>query len=47
MQSRYVVDFSQVHHIREKFVAELRKQFPEMGLVYSIGGLFVDIIHVL
>ncbi|KAF6025004.1 PMM1 [Bugula neritina] len=31
-------EYDKVHHIREKFVAELRKQFPEMGLVYSIGG---------
>ena len=27
----------QEHHIREKFVADLRKQFPDNGLVYSIG----------
>ena len=26
------------HHIREKFVDALRKEFPDFGLTYSIGG---------
>ncbi|CAH1273774.1 PMM2 [Branchiostoma lanceolatum] len=30
--------YDQEHKIRETFVAELRKQFPDTGLVFSIGG---------
>jgi len=31
-------EYDKEHQIREKFVADLRKQFPDNGLVYSIGG---------
>ncbi|OCK78817.1 eukaryotic phosphomannomutase [Lepidopterella palustris CBS 459.81] len=30
--------YDKEHHIREKFVEELRKKFPDLGLTYSIGG---------
>ncbi|XP_019615091.1 PREDICTED: phosphomannomutase 2-like [Branchiostoma belcheri] len=30
--------YDQEHKIRETFVADLRKQFPDAGLVFSIGG---------
>ncbi|XP_078611691.1 phosphomannomutase 2-like isoform X1 [Branchiostoma floridae x Branchiostoma japonicum] len=30
--------YDQEHKIRETFVAELQKQFPDIGLVFSIGG---------
>lgn len=30
--------YDKVHKIREKFVEDLRKQFPDLGLVYAIGG---------
>ncbi|KAI8492605.1 Phosphomannomutase 1 [Branchiostoma belcheri] len=30
--------YDQEHKIRETFVADLRKQFPDSGLVFSIGG---------
>lgn len=26
------------HHVREKFVSALQKEFPDLGLTYSIGG---------
>ena len=29
---------TQKHQIREKFVAALQKEFPDIGLKYSIGG---------
>ena len=31
------LDSQQKHNIREKMVEALEKQFPEMGLKYSIG----------
>ncbi|XP_064643987.1 uncharacterized protein LOC135497911 [Lineus longissimus] len=31
-------DYDQVHNIRKKFVADLEKQFPDLGLKFSIGG---------
>ncbi|CAH1794777.1 unnamed protein product [Owenia fusiformis] len=31
-------EYDKEHKIREKFVADLRNQFPDHGLVYSIGG---------
>ena len=31
-------EYDQKHRIREKMVEALEKQFPEMGLKYSIGG---------
>lgn len=30
--------YDKVHKVREKFVEDLRKQFPDLGLVYAIGG---------
>lgn len=31
--------YDKEHKIREKFIAEIRKQFPDIGLTYSIGLL--------
>ncbi|KAK6642946.1 hypothetical protein RUM43_004448 [Polyplax serrata] len=31
-------EYDKQHKIREKFIEALRKEFPELGLVYSIGG---------
>jgi len=31
-------EYDKVHHIREKFVEALRKEFPDNGLHFSIGG---------
>ncbi|XP_067938005.1 uncharacterized protein [Watersipora subatra] len=31
-------EYDKVHHVREKFIAALKKQFPDNGLIYSIGG---------
>ncbi|XP_046989161.1 phosphomannomutase isoform X1 [Schistocerca americana] len=31
-------EYDKEHKIREKFISVLRKQFPDLGLVYSIGG---------
>ncbi|XP_013383356.1 phosphomannomutase 2-like [Lingula anatina] len=31
-------EYDKVHNIRKQFVEDLRKQFPDNGLVYSIGG---------
>jgi len=30
--------FDKEHHIREKFIEEIKKEFPDSGLTYSIGG---------
>jgi len=30
--------YDKIHKIREAFVSELQKTFPDLGLVYSIGG---------
>lgn len=30
-------EYDKQHKIREKFIEALRKEFPELGLVYSIG----------
>lgn len=29
--------FDQEHNVREKFVEDLKKQFPDLGLKFSIG----------
>jgi len=29
--------YDKIHKIREKFVEKLREEFPDLGLVYSIG----------
>jgi len=29
--------YDKIHKIREKFVEELRKTFPNLGLIYAIG----------
>jgi phosphomannomutase len=31
--------YDKEHKIREKFIAEIHKRFPDIGLTYSIGGL--------
>ncbi|XP_042860634.1 phosphomannomutase-like [Penaeus japonicus] len=31
-------EYDKEHHIREQFVKALEKEFPTLGLVYSIGG---------
>ncbi|KAH8675748.1 eukaryotic phosphomannomutase [Xylariales sp. PMI_506] len=31
-------DYDKVHKIRAKFIEELKKHFPHLGLTYSIGG---------
>lgn len=31
-------EYDKVHNIRKKFVAKLQEEFPDMGLVFSIGG---------
>lgn len=30
--------YDKIHKIRETFVESLKKQFPDFGLTYSIGG---------
>jgi phosphomannomutase len=30
--------YDKEHHIREIFIEEIRKRFPDIGLTYSIGG---------
>lgn len=32
--------YDEKHHIRRQFVEALRKEFPDLGLVYSIGRCF-------
>jgi phosphomannomutase len=32
--------YDKEHKIREKFIAELEKRFPDIGLTYSIGKTF-------
>lgn len=32
-------EYDKEHKIREQFVEDLRKQFPDLGLVFSIGNL--------
>jgi len=29
--------YDKEHHIRETFIMEIRKRFPNLGLTYSIG----------
>jgi phosphomannomutase len=29
--------YDKEHHIREIFIAEIKKRFPDLGLTYSIG----------
>jgi phosphomannomutase len=29
--------FDKLHKIREKFIQEIQKKFPDLGLTYSIG----------
>jgi phosphomannomutase len=31
-------EYDKIHKIRETFVTELKKKFPDFGLTYSIGG---------
>ena len=31
--------YDKEHHIREIFIEEIRKRFPDIGLTYSIGLL--------
>ncbi|KAG0715091.1 Phosphomannomutase [Chionoecetes opilio] len=31
-------DYDKIHHVREKFVKALQDEFPDSGLVFSIGG---------
>jgi len=31
--------YDKEHHIRETFIEEIRKRFPDIGLTYSIGAL--------
>jgi len=31
-------EYDKTHHVREKFIAAIKKQFPDLGLQYSIGG---------
>ncbi|XP_043280807.1 phosphomannomutase 2 [Venturia canescens] len=31
-------EYDKEHHIRQKFINALKKQFPELALTYSIGG---------
>jgi len=30
-------EYDNEHHIREKFIQVLKKEFPDLGLTYSIG----------
>lgn len=30
-------EYDSEHHIREKFIQALKKEFPDLGLTYSIG----------
>ncbi|KAL0279498.1 UNVERIFIED_CONTAM: hypothetical protein PYX00_001040 [Menopon gallinae] len=30
--------YDKIHKIREKFIEELKREFPDIGLIYSIGG---------
>ncbi|KAF2454785.1 eukaryotic phosphomannomutase [Lineolata rhizophorae] len=30
--------YDKEHHVREKFIEALKKEFPDMGLTFSIGG---------
>lgn len=34
--------FFQEHHVREKFVKALEAEFPDSGLVFSIGKSFMN-----
>ena len=33
-------EYDKEHHIRENFVKDLKRQFPDLGLVFSIGIYF-------
>lgn len=33
-------EYDKEHKIREKFIAKLREQFPDLGLIYSIGEYY-------
>lgn len=38
--------FFQIHHIRKKFVKALEEEFPDSGLVFSIGEFdLASILH--
>jgi len=30
-------EYDSEHHVREKFIQALKKEFPDLGLIYSIG----------
>lgn len=32
--------YDKEHKIREKFIEELKREFPDIGLIYSIGRYF-------
>jgi phosphomannomutase len=39
IQERYDFEaYDKIHHVRSTFVEALKKQFPDYGLTYSIGG---------
>jgi phosphomannomutase len=37
--------YDKEHKIREKFIEELEKRFPDIGLTYSIGKTFENSAH--
>lgn len=37
--------YDKVHRIREKFIEKLREEFPDLGLVYSIGKCGIYFIY--
>jgi phosphomannomutase len=34
-------EYDNEHHIREKFIQALRKEFPDLSLTYSIGKRYI------
>jgi phosphomannomutase len=38
--------FDKIHKIREKFIEEIEKRFPDIGLTYSIGK-YIFLLHLL